>query len=526
VTTKGRVPPYDLAAEESLLGACLITPAAIAASVDICSPDDFHRPAHVHIYNAITDLYRNGVTVDGVTVADHLRRHHLLDAIGGAAVLTDLEAKTPATASAGRYAAIVAEYSAARQMIAAADEIAEMGYRGADDIGGKLWQARALLDGVGMIVAPRGLPLATVADVASERVQWLWPGRLARGKLTILDGDPDQGKSTMSLDVGARVSTGSSMPDGHRLDEPGDVLVLSAEDDLADTIRPRLEAAGANLERIHVVDLSRAEDVTFPAHVPDLEVDVIKHSATLVIVDPLVAFLSAGIDSHRDQDVRRALFALGAMATRTGAAVLTVRHLNKTTGQSALYRGGGSIGIIGAVRLGLLVGFDPDDDSRRLLASSKCNLTAKPPTLAYRLVPDDLRGVAWIEWHGPVDVTADELVAVRQERGHDPEETSALDDASAFLTQLLAEGDRWTKEVRDQTTEAGLSWITVRRAKDRLGVVAVKVGRPKDPEQGWKWHLPCRTEDAHETPKELTKKDRASSVNVSTFGTGEPDPGP
>jgi hypothetical protein len=248
--------------------------------------------------------------------------------------------------------------------------------------------------------------LVLVADVDRELVRWLWPGRIPRGKVTVLDGDPGTGKSTLTLTIAAKVTTGSPFPDGAR-PERGDVILLSAEDDIGDTIRPRLEAAGADLARCWVLpdvhpEVEPGKELKepppprppeLPADLPLLENLVKSKVAALVIIDPIAAFLSGAVDMHRDQDVRRALAPMVYMAARTGTAVVIVRHMNKGQG-TALYRGSGSIGIVGAARSGLLVAPDPDDDSRRILASSKSNLAKEPDALAYRIVEDERYGVA------------------------------------------------------------------------------------------------------------------------------------
>jgi hypothetical protein len=221
-----------------------------------------------------------------------------------------------------------------------------------------------------------------LSSVEPEEVSWLWPSWLALGKLALVDGDPGLGKSAMTLDLAARVSSGKVFPDGAEC-EPAGVVLLSAEDGLADTIRPRLDAAGADTSKVLALATVPDEDghdrlLSIPEDLALIEKGIRRVGARLVVVDPLMAFLSGDTNSHRDQDVRRALAPLAGLAERTGAAVLVVRHLNKAAANNPLYRGGGSIGIIGAARMAFVVGKDPQDESRRVLASTKNNL-AKPP---------------------------------------------------------------------------------------------------------------------------------------------------
>ena len=191
-------------------------------------------------------------------------------------------------------------------------------------------------------------------------MKWLWPGRIPFGKITVLDGDPGTGKSLITIDLAARASRGLAMPDDTRSDlgGPCGVLFLSAEDDPADTIRPRLDAANADVARVRILTGVRVRNGQRMPTVLDLhaiEVAVAETAAKFVVIDPLMAHLAA-TDSHRDQDVRGVLAPLAALAARHGVALLVVRHLNKSGRGHPLYRGGGSIGIVGAARSALLVG--------------------------------------------------------------------------------------------------------------------------------------------------------------------------
>jgi hypothetical protein len=492
-----RIPPQDLEAEAALLGAMLLSKDAACVGIEKCSAGDFYRPAYGHIFHAIVSLRDRGEPVDAVTVTDELKRSGLLEAVGDPSFFISLVANTPSIAHAGHYARIVAGGATRRRLIAAAGEIAEIGYSPGTDPAEMMELAQLLLEEAGAERVRRRLSLVTIADVETEPVHWLWPGRLARGKVTVADGDPGLGKSTVALDLAARLSTASPMPDGHRPEAPADVILASAEDGIADTIRPRLEAAGAALARVHAVDLAGPDVVVLPDGVPALEAEVARHHAALVIVDPLVAFLATDVNSYRDQDVRRVMFALARLAERTGAAVMAIRHLTKSPGGSAIYRGGGSIGFIGAARIGLLIGADPKEERRRLLAVSKCNLAPIAPTLSFHLVPDELHDVGRIEWTGTAEMSADELVAIRTESN--PEQTSAVDGACRFLEELLSVEPVWVKDVKESAKAAGLSWASVRRAKDRMRVEAIKVGKPRDADQGWQWMLLTGHEGAQET---------------------------
>lgn len=328
--------------------------------------------------------------------------------------------------------------------------------------------------------AAPGATVVTLADVVPERVAWLWPGRLPLGKLVVLDGDPAVGKSTLTVDLAARLTTGSAWPDG----EPcpmGHVVVLSAEDGLADTIRPRLDAAGADPAKVHALTEVRYTDdagkrcsrsVTL-ADVPVIEQTVRSVNARLVVVDVLMAYLPGKVDSHRDQDIRTVLAELAAMAERTGCCVLLLRHLNKATGGNPLYRGGGSIGIVGAARAAMLAAVDPDDENRRILAVTKSNLAAMPAALAYQLVDAPDHGCARVEWRGATEHRAADLLG-RQE---DDDERGERDYAAEWLVEYLTkQGPTKAGDVIKAARSDGIAERTLKRARQRAGVESVRRG--------------------------------------------------
>lgn len=374
--------------------------------------------------------------------------------------------------------------------------------------------------------------ITRLSEVTSCTVRWLWPGRIPLGKVTVRDGDPGLGKSLLSIGLAARMSTLQSMPDGAASDlsEPAGVVILSAEDDLADTIRPRLEAAGADLSRIVALTAIReGEDERLPTL---LDLEAIRHEIThdnarLLIIDPLMAYLPSKVDSYRDQDVRRSLAPLAALAAETGVAVLVIRHLNKNGNGNALYRGGGSIGIIGAARSGLLVAKDPDDPDgeRRILVSTKSNLAKLPSALAYRIAVT-AENVPFLVWEGPTSHTAATLLAQQA----DGEERSALEEAKDFLRDVLANGAVPARGIQKQADQAGISYATLRRAKTALKVIARKqegfFSKDKKSQQ-WCWMLPPSepqpaAEDAQDPAEDAQKHEhehlqQSSEKNTRNF---------
>lgn len=326
----------------------------------------------------------------------------------------------------------------------------------------------------------KGNTVVPLSEVQPERIEWLWPGRLPLGKLVIIDGDPGTGKSTLTLDLAARVSSGADWPDGSKSVQ-GEVLIMSVEDGLADTIAPRLDAAGADRSLIYALtDVEVREkdgsyssvSPTLPRDIPAIEAEILRYRAQMLIIDPLMAFLGAEIDSFKDQHVRRALTPLSKVAEETGCTIVLVRHLNKGTGMNALQRGGGSIGIIGAARAGYIVARDPNDPELRIFAPSKFNLGPEPSALAYRLVDDPAFGVARVEWEsGTFDLSADALL-------NPPSAPSTKNRSVVWLQERLAGGPAPSAEVEQEAEAAGLSKGQLKAARRHLGVHAYREQKP------------------------------------------------
>ena len=301
-----------------------------------------------------------------------------------------------------------------------------------------------------------------LAKVKEREVRWLWKGWLPLGKLTILDGDPGDGKSTILADIAARKTKGRAMPDDpdDTVYEPRTVIFLAAEDDVEDTLKPRFRVAGADLEAVRVVSNAA---ISFPSGVDVLAKLVRDLHAVMVVIDPIEAHLDERVDPNSNPQVRKALQPLVALAAKTGAAVVLVRHLRKTGGK-ALYAGAGSIGFAGLAREVLLVGRDAATGARTL-ACSKASVSEKPISLSVELRP---RGsVAIVEWLGPVATVADDLT-------DEPGEMSALEEACQFLRVELASEWVWARQVQQQAVDANIAPATMRRARAKLGVRSVR----------------------------------------------------
>ena len=333
------------------------------------------------------------------------------------------------------------------------------------------------------------LRVVNLADVPVEEVHWLWPGRIPLGKVTILDGDPGLGKSSVTLDIAARLTRGQPMP-GSAVESamaPASVVLMTAEDALGDTIRPRLEAAGACLEKIVALEgFGKPEKLLWPISLPmdtgKIAEVVANTKAKLVVIDPLMAYLHENVQAHNDQSVRPALLPLTRLAETSGAAVVVVRHFNKQGSKNITYRGGGSIGIIGVARSGLVVCKDPDAPKQRLLGVSKSNLCEQAGPLRYEVIAADK--ASRVNWLGQTDIDIEKLLA-RPEKA----EPTVSKEADEFLKARLAEGPVPAPQLFAEAAKQHITEGSLRRAKKRLHI-ASRFQRAKDGRGGsWTWRL-------------------------------------
>jgi len=374
---------------------------------------------------------------------------------------------------------------------------------------------------------PSRLSTIRLSDVQPERVSWLWPGRIPAGKLVTLDGDPSLGKSTLSLAFAAVVTTGGTWPDNSPCNYPGDVILLSAEDGLADTVRPRLDAAGADVTRVHAVQGVTLPDGTLRpptlADVDELHRLVTETGARLLVVDVLMAYLPSGTDSHKDQDIRRVLSRLSSLADNTGCTVLLLRHLNKAKGGDPMYRGGGSIGIVGAVRAGMLVAKDPDDEDLRVLACTKSNLGPEPEALTYRLTDADEHGVARVQWIGTSTHDARALLADRGDGDDEPGGNPAAAFIFDYLMRDNVGGEAPAGDVLKAGKAAGFSDNDLKHARSRSRAPRI-VSRKAGMGGGWVWAID--TEGATKVPKVPASQYPAPSAPSVAPSAALPPPEP
>jgi hypothetical protein len=523
MTRSRNTPPGDAVAEAALLGAMMLGDGigidVVADVRELVAPGDLIAPRHQHIFRAIVAVRDRGDQVDELLVAAELDRAGLLESVDGAEYLSTLTSTTPAVSNAAAYAGIVADHAHRRRLIHAAADLNDAASSGDPAaIARALNTVAASHDRDASDREPRliHLSLVRLADVVAEPVSWLWPGYVPLGKLTMLDGLPDLGKSTIALDISARVTNGAPMPDGSRSDVggPADVVLLTAEDGLADTVRPRVDAAGGDAKRVQVVTATIVTTGTGQTERwPNLRDDlaaltavILERSVRLVVVDVLMAYLPGEVNTYRDQDVRSVLSPLARIAEDTGCAVVLLRHPTKAGSANPVLVGGGSIGIVGSARVGLLAGYDPDDEEpdlnrrRRLLAVAKCNIAAKSPTMAYtlELAPGDL--AAHVRWDGTTDHRAEDLSAPPQRANDDDGDRHGNEDqhARVVVAELLADGPMLVADISEYLNENGVHKRTALRHLQRLGGATAKLGGniAGGPQRGWAWTLDPPLTDA------------------------------
>ena len=295
-----------------------------------------------------------------------------------------------------------------------------------------------------------------MSNVELTPVDWLWKPYLPFGKLSVLQGNPGEGKTYFAMHLAAACTNGKLMPNMERL-EPFNVIYQTAEDGLGDTVKPRLIEAGADLDRVLVIDDS---EVQLTLSDERIEKAIIENNARLVIIDPIQAYLGADVDMNRANEVRPIFMRLGQVAQRTGCAILLIGHLNKAAGMQSLQRGLGSIDIAAAVRSVMFIGKLKHDPTMRILTHEKSSLAPPGVSLAFSL--GDEGGFRWV---GEYDITADEMLS-----GIEPQRETKTQQAKDLICTLLAGGKRaFSEDIDKAALERGIPGRTVRDAKRELG---------------------------------------------------------
>ena len=295
-----------------------------------------------------------------------------------------------------------------------------------------------------------------MSDVELTPVEWLWKPYLPFGKLSVLQGNPGEGKTYFAMHLAAACTNGKLLPNMERM-EPFNVIYQTAEDGLGDTVKPRLIEAGADLDRVLVIDDS---DVQLTLSDERIEKAIIENNARLVIIDPIQAYLGADVDMNRANEVRPIFMRLGQVAQRTGCAILLIGHLNKAAGMQSLQRGLGSIDIAAAVRSVMFIGKLKHDPTMRILTHEKSSLAPPGVSLAFSLGDE-----GGFRWFGEYDITADEMLS-----GIEPQRETKTQQAKDLICTLLAGGKQVLSEDIDKAAlERGIPGRTVRDAKRELG---------------------------------------------------------
>ena len=314
-----------------------------------------------------------------------------------------------------------------------------------------------------------GLQMIKMSEIQSQEVSWLWFPFIPYGKLTIIQGDPGDGKTTLVLNIAAWLSKGEGLDNEMKLSEPVNVIYQSAEDGLADTVKPRLELAGADCERILVID---EKEKSLSMVDERLEKAIVRTKARMLILDPIQAYLGGGMDMNRANEARDMTKKLGALAEKYQCAIILIGHMNKAAGNKAAYRGMGSIDFFAVARSVLLVGRVEGEPNIRAVVQIKNNLAAFGHPKAFALSEDGF------QWLGDYEITADEVLGGIAPKANKMEQAKRLLRELALTTDAIQ-----SNEIFDMADEKGISKRTLENAKRELGIRARKINN------SWYWEL-------------------------------------
>ncbi len=509
--------PQDLEAERAVLGSMLLAPEALNIGLARLTVDAFMLPEHRLILQTLAHLHKQGTAIDLVTTKNELIRQGRLEAAGGIDLLVTLAESVPSAANVGSYADILLRLREQRRLHMVGHELQQAAAAHDADPAKIALACREQLERVGNNGHNTSGPVLTcLADVEPREVSWFWPGRIPLGRITLVVGRPGEGKSFVSIDIAARVTTGSPWPDGSGCAPEGSVILISCEDDPHDVIRTRLDAHRADVQKVHLLsgvlkstDTGDLREVMFRLQdVESLEAALKLHrDCKLIVVDPVGSFLGVGTDAHRDNEVRGVLAPVARLAEKYGPAVVVIAHRRKGTGQFADDLALGSRAFTGIARAVWHLTRDPQDKDRRLWLPGKNNLAVEGDGLAFTIGGDPPR--IWWEPE-PVRMTADDALAdesgASENQRPGPEPTIRL-AAMGWLRTVLAEGEMPVATVESEAKAAGYSWRTVQRAADGIGVLRRKCGF----DGAWTWALP---EGANRTRRGAEEKDNLASWHL------------
>ena len=301
------------------------------------------------------------------------------------------------------------------------------------------------------------LKMIHLSEVESQQIKWLWYPFIPYGKLSIVQGDPGDGKSTLILNIAAKLSRGECIDENMNITEPVNVIYQTAEDGLADTVKPRLEAANADCSRISIIDES---DKSVSMTDDRIEEAIKRENAKLCIFDPIQAYLGGDTDMNRANEAREMTKKLGSIAERTGCAIVLIGHMNKASGSKSTYRGLGSIDIMAAVRSLIFIGKVRKDPTTRVLIHEKSSLAPPGETMAFKLGDED--GFRWV---GAYEISADELLDGKEGKATE----TKLERGAKLIRELLADKKEISiRELDEKAKEQGISGRTMRDVRSRM----------------------------------------------------------
>lgn len=472
-------------AELSLIGCILIEETRIDDVINIIDSRDFANPSYAAIFRTACMLRQAGAPVNNLSVATALGDQQCAELAVVQTMLQAAEA-VPHDAHTNYYAKRVREYATRRKLqVHLRNKVADLA-----DCNKPLEPAEFNFEDhvtFRLNGSTGGLRMKTLGNVEPTETDWLWPGRIPIGSLTLYSGEPGIGKTFSAADFASRVAMGWEWPDGSLGCEPRDVVFLSAEDN-EETLSKRFDSLGCDRNRIHIMDSGIEEfiDGKLQHRFLDLQRDLghleeyfekVPH-AGLLILDTVSDFMG-NANQNSNGEVRAVYTPLARMAKRRNIAVLLLAHFNKNTGTTqAIYRGMGSLAFVAIARVSFGLFRDPEDKQRIIFAQVKNNLGKPQPALAFEIVEPGV--TAWEP--EPLDIDTDQLLAERK-----PKSMTQKDRAKNWLSDQLHDGPLAVETLKDRAEEFAVSWVTIERASKEMKVTKKPVGSNHNRE--WVWSL-------------------------------------